>query len=46
LLRSRADSQIIRDNWKKMEDAQQAIERSVALPPIKTSDADTTQSSG
>jgi hypothetical protein len=37
LLRGRADSQIIRDNWKKMEAAQAAIERSVALPPIKTS---------
>jgi hypothetical protein len=46
LLRGRADSQLIRDNWKKMEDAQAAIERSVALPPIKISDANTTESSG
>jgi len=46
LLRGRADSQLIRDNWKKMEDAQAAIERSVALPPIKISDANTSESSG
>jgi len=46
LLRSRADSQLIRDNWKKIEDAQAAIERSVALPPIKISDANTSESSG
>ena len=46
LLRGRTDGQIIRDNWKKMEDAQAAIERSVALPPIKIFDADTTESPG
>ena len=46
LLRNRADSQLIRDNWKEMEDAQAAIERSVALPPIKISDANTSESSG
>ena len=45
LLRSRADSQLIRDNWKKIEDAQAAIERSVALPPIKISDANTSEPS-
>ena len=46
LLRCRADSQLIRDNWKKMEDAQAAIERSVALPPIKLFDANTTEPPG
>jgi hypothetical protein len=46
LLRGRADSQLIRDNWKEMEEAQAAIERSVALPPIRISDANTRESSG
>jgi hypothetical protein len=43
LLRSRADSRIIQENWKKIEDAQQALERSVALPPIKMPDSDAMQ---
>ena len=46
LLRGRADSQLIHDNWKKIEDAQVAIERSVALPTIKISDANTSETSG
>ena len=40
LLRARSDAATIRANWQKMEHAQQEIERSVALPPIKTSVAD------
>lgn len=40
LLRGHAEPAAIHENWKKMEDAQQAVERAVALPPIKTSEAD------